>query len=299
MAVMSAARLTQLWEKDLTKEFFDEYQRWDQQALKVFNVTTNDEDHYIKEGLMASLGSAPSVNDGQAFPFDAYFQGPEKTVLFNEYGMAVQATRVMMEDDRHGIMRQFSRELGKALNYTVELQGWDLINSGFGTSRVGLDGKALFSSTHPMYGPQGGAISNLLTGSLSKVNLQAAIDNFTTLTNERNIPIMASNKYLLLIHPKNRWMAEILNASPYDPDSAGNAVNPVKDFFTYMIVPFFTSTTEWALVDKGMFDLRWIWRRNVKFEPAIDFITGNTLWKGHMRALSTFFNWRGVEGSAG
>ena len=299
MAVMSAARLSQLWEKDLTREFFDEYERWPAIITDVAHVTENTTDHYIKEGLLTSFGAAPQVYDGQAFPFDAFYQGPEKIVYFNEYGFSAQATRVMIEDDRQDIMTKISREMAKAMAYTIELQGWDLINSGFGTSRVGLDSQALFASAHPMYGPQGGAISNLLTGSLSKLNMQAAIDKYANLVNERNIPIYSMPPFLLLCHPQNRWMAEILGGSEYDPDSAGNAINPVKSKFDYKIVPFFTSTTEWALLDQQMHDLRWIWRRKIKFEGVPDFITGNKIWKTHMRALATFFHWRGCVGSAG
>lgn len=299
MAIMSAARLSQLWEKDLTREFFDEYSRWPSIVTNVLHTTSNDKDHYIKEGLMTSFGAAPQVYDGQAFPYDALYQGPEKTVYFNEYGFAAQATRVMMEDDRQDIMKQVAREQAKAMAYTIELQGWDLINSGFSTSRLGLDSKALFSASHPLYGPQGGTASNLLTGSLSKLNLQAAIDKFANLVNERNIPIYAMPPFTLLIHPNNRWMAEILGGSELDPDSAGNAVNTVKGKFQYKMVPFFTSTTEWALIDQQMHDMRWIWRRKIKYEPAVDFITGNVLWKSHMRALATFYHWRGVVGSAG
>jgi hypothetical protein len=296
---MSAARLSQLWEKDLTKEFYDEYERWPSIVTDVLHVTNNDKDHYIKEGLMTSFGAASQVYDGQAFPFDAMYQGPEKIVYFNEYGLAAQATRVMMEDDRQDIMTKIAREQAKAMAYTIELQGWDLINSGFGTSRVGIDSQALFSSAHPMYGPQGGTLSNLLTGSLSKLNLQAAIDKYAGLQNERAIPIYAQPPFLLLIHPTNRWMAEILGGSEYDPDSASNAINVVKGKFEFKLVPFFASTTQWALLDEEMHDLRWIWRRQIKYEGVPDFITGNKLWKAHMRALATFFHWRGTVGSAG
>lgn len=299
MAVMSAARLTQLWEKDLSAEFFDEYERWPSIVTDVLNTTSNGTDHYIKEGLLTSFGAAPQVYDGQAFPFDALYQGPEKTVYFNEYGFAAQATRVMMEDDRRGEMKKIAREQAKSMAYTIELQGWDLINSGFGTSRLGIDSTALFSASHPLYGPAGGTASNLLTGSLSKLNMQAAVDAFAALVNERNIPIYAMPPFTLLIHPYNRWMAEILGMSEKDPDSGGNAVNPVKGKFTYKMVPFFTSSTVFVLLDEKMHDLRWIWRRAIKYEPAVDFITGNVLWKAHMRALATFFHWRGALGSAG
>lgn len=299
MSVMSAARLSQLWEKDLTKEFFDEYTRWPGIATDFLHVSSNDSDHYIKEGLMTSFGSAPQVSDGQAFPFDALYQGPEKTVYFNEYGFAAQATRVMMEDDRKDIMKKIAREQAKSMAYTIELQAWDLINSGFGTSRLGIDSKALFSASHPLYGPQGGTASNLLTGSLSKLNLQSGIDKFANLVNERNIPIYAMPPFTLTIHPNNRWMAEILGGSELDPDSAGNAINPVKSKFNYKLVPFLTSSTVWTLSDAKMHDLRWIWRRKIKYEPAVDFITGNVLWKAHMRALASFFHWRGIVGSAG
>jgi hypothetical protein len=299
MGIMSAARLYQSWEKDLTKEFFDEYDRWPSSVTGVLRTSKNGSDHYIKEGLMASFGAAPAVQDGQAFPFDAFYQGPEKTVYFNEYGFAAQATRVMMEDDRQDIMKKVAREQAKSLAYTIELQGWDLINSGFGTTRLGLDSKALFSATHTLYGPQGGTFSNLLTGSLSKLNLQAAIDKFANLVNERNIPIYSMPPFTLIIHPTNRWMAEILGGTEYDPDSANNAINPVKGKFTFKLVPFLTSQTTWALLDMKQHDLRWVWRRMIQYEGTKDFITGNVLWKAHMRALATFFHWRGTVGSAG
>jgi len=300
MALMSAARLTQLWEKDLTREFFDEYDRWPSIITDFAHVSDDNESHYIKEGLMTSFGSAPTVYDGQAFPYDALYQGPEKTVYFAEYGFAVQATRVMMEDDRHDIMKKITREQAKAMAYTIELQGWDLINSGFvTTTRTGLDSAALFSASHTAYGPGGSTQSNLLTGSLSKLNMQAAVDKFANLTNERGIPVYAMPPFELVIHPQNRWMAEILGASEYDPDSAANAINPIKGKFTFRIVPFLTSTTTWVVADKRMHDLRWIWRRHIKYEPAVDFITGNVLWKAHMRALATFFHWRGLVGSTG
>ena len=300
MAVMSAARLTQLWEKDLTHEFFDEYGRWPAAATSFLHASDNGEDHYIKEGLMTSFGSAPQVFDGQAFPYDALYQGPEKIVYFNEYGFAAQATRVMMEDDRKDIMVKVAKEQAKAMAYTIELQGWDLINSGFvTTARTGIDSLALFSASHPLYGPQGGTSSNLATGALGKLSVQAAIDKFAALVNERNIPIHAMPPFELIVHPTNRWMAEILGASESDPDSAGNAINPVKGKFTYKMTPFLTSSGVWVLSDRKMHDLRWIWRRHIKYEPAVDFITGNVLWKAHMRALATFFHWRGVVGSSG
>ncbi len=297
--LMTAARLTQLWEKDLTREFVDEYERWPPMITDVAHTSTNSKDHYIKEGLMATFGAAPQVADGQAFPFDNLYQGPEKIVYFNEYGLAVQATRVMIEDDRLDVMKSITREMAKAMAYTIELQGWDLINSGFSGTRVGLDSQVLFSASHPAYGPGGSTQSNLLTGSLSKLNMQAAIDKFAQLTNERGIPIYLMPPFELVIHPTNRWMAEILGASEYDPNSASNAVNPVKGKFTYRLVPFLTSTTTWALLHDGTHDLRWVTRRPVRFESVPDFITGNKLWKAHMRALATFFHWRGIVGSSG
>jgi hypothetical protein len=197
-------------------------------------------------------------------------------------------------------MKKVAREQAKAMAYTMELQGWDLINSGFGTTRTGIDSAALCSASHPgTYGPGGATQSNLLTGSLSKLNVQSGMDKFAQLNNERGIPVYAMPPFTLIIHPTNRWMAEILGASEKDPSSAGNAVNPVKGKFNYKMVPFLTATGSFVLLDMKMHDLRWVWRRHIKYEPAIDFITGNVLWKAHMRSLATFFHWRGVVGSAG
>jgi hypothetical protein len=54
------------------------------------------------------------------------------------------------------------------MRYSQELKEWDLFNSAFSTSRLGIDGKALIATDHPSYGQPGVTHSNLVTGSLSR-----------------------------------------------------------------------------------------------------------------------------------
>jgi len=153
MATMTTGTLDQSYRQDFEKVFMDNYTRRSPEYTQVFNVSRNNEDHYIREGHGWKLGAAMELSEGGAIPYESYEQGNEKTVQFTEYGLGAQVSNVLLEDDRHGVVRDAMAELGRSMNYTQDLKGWDVLNSGFNTTaRSGVDDKALFASDHPLFG---------------------------------------------------------------------------------------------------------------------------------------------------
>lgn len=272
--------------------FFDGYQRQPEEYPAVANVST-ESTHFIKEGDMIGLGAMQEMHENQAIPYERFEQGNDKTVYFTNYGLGVQMSRDMYDDDLTGHMRRPMLELGKSANYTKDLKFWDVINSGEDAgARVGLDGEALFVNDHPVQGT-GGTLSNIVDAAISKTSLEAACDLLEGLTNENGVPIVYKPK-LLVIPYQQRWIVKELIESELDPESANNAINPLRHVgLKYMVVHYLTDSNACYLF-AGEHDLRFMWRRQAAFKGTDDFNTEAALFKGSMRFQTTFFRWRGV-----
>ena len=294
MAVMATGGFSQLLSKDFEKIFFDNYRRNEKEWQRTAKVETGD-GAYHREGELLGLTGFQPKGEGQPVPFEQFKQGPEKTVYYDEFGLGVQVTQVMYEDDQTGYMRQAMSELGKAASYTQDLRFWDLLNSGSTAgSTVGINGEILFSDTQPLLGEAGGTYSNVINGSLSKTTLEAAIDLFEGMVNENGIPIAMGPPYKLLIPYQLKWKAKELMLSQLDPESANNTINTVNDEgISYEIVHYLTDANTCFLVSNEH-DLRHIWRRNVNFKSWDDPNTGNAVFKGDYRSQDTFYRWRGA-----
>jgi hypothetical protein len=300
MSLMTTANLQKLWVQDFDKIYMDQYKLVPAQSPDIFNSEDKMGMHYVRRGLQTPLGALQSMNEGNGIPFDSLLDGPEKTVYPAKYGLQVQATFEAMQDDRQGILKQSLAYLAQSQRYTIELAAWDVLNSGFGTTKVGVDGLALFSASHTLYGVPGGTFSNLATGSLSRATLQNAIKLMHTLVDERKKPIIMEPA-VLVVHPNLEWKAKELLMSPYDPETANRNINPIYGIgLSYYVSRFVTSETAWFLLtEKAFHDLRIIWFTKPKNNSYTDENVEAMIFKVSMRFLATFWNWRGVVGSTG
>jgi phage major head subunit gpT-like protein len=280
----------------LTPEFdkivFDEYERQPEEYSRVANISTSDQ-HFIKEGDMIGLGALREMHENEAIPFERFEQNNDKTIYFTNFGLGVQVSRNMYEDDLTGHMRKPMSELGKSAAYTRELKFWDLLNSGEdAAARVGLDGEPLFDNAHPL-GGDADTLDNLISGSLSKTTLESAIESIYGLKNERGIPIVYKPS-LLVIPYQQKWIARELIESELDPESANNAVNALRgEGLRFMVSHYLTDSNACYLL-ASEHDLRFIVRREMQFKGTDDYNTDAALFKVTGRFQTTFFDWRGV-----
>jgi phage major head subunit gpT-like protein len=290
---MTTGGFANLLTPEFEKIFFDEYNRRPEEYRSVANMSSHD-GNFIKEGDMVGLGAMQEMHENQAIPYERFEQGNDKTVRFTNFGLGVQVSRNMYDDDETGHMKKPMGDLGKSAAYTRDLKFWDLLNSGeSAAARVGLDGEALFSGTHPVQGVPGDTLSNLVNAALSKTSLETAIERLEGLTNEKGIPIVYKPKTLIVPY-QQKWIARELIDSELDPESANNAVNAVKpEGLTYMVSHYLTDSNACYLV-ADEHDLRFIWRKPAAFAGKDDFNTDAALFKGTMRFQTTFFHWRGV-----
>jgi hypothetical protein len=302
MPVQTTQNAQLSWMRDLDKLALDSYTRYQPLYPKVCNVWTEPKKHYVKKGNMATLGAAVELGQGGAITFDAFKDGATKTSYFSKFGLGMQLTEEAEDDDINGMLANVGGEIGKSMAYTAELKAWDLLNSGFLTSRLGLDSVALFSASHPLYGATSVTKSNIISGALSRTTIQTGIGAIKLLVNEQNIPIVVNRPFVVVAHPSQEWLLREIVGSQFQPETANNAINPLYGYnMSWMTSPFLSSTAYWFLIAKDVTPqpLEFVWRKKVQSEGSVDFNTGNRLWKQTCRYLTTVFYGRGIMGSTG
>jgi len=246
---------------------------------------------YEEAAYAAGMGLYPHKPEGQPIEYDEFTQGPTKRWTHKTFALGVKLTEELIEDslypDVPTEMRQLTEELGKSAAETLAILGWDMINDGpTGTNHVDANGDALFLNTHT--GINGATWSNLLTpaADLSATALQTAIDNFeTTKDDTGRYQILKAGA--IIVHPNNAWKAKELLNSAFDPESANNAVNTLKERNLSLIVsPYLTDTDAFTLMADAanrMYGMIAFMRRKLTFAKDGDFETGDSKFKGTFR----------------
>lgn len=295
---MVTGAFSYLVSRDYEKYFWDEYKRAPLEYTKVFHKDPID-GSYEKEAEAAGLTKLLEMGEGEAIPFENFEQGNEKEFNPKNFGLATQITRNMYEDDQSKIMKKTHAELGYAARAAQEIEAWDVLNTGSSTTnRTGIDSKALFADNHATIKGSGTIDNNATSAALSVSSLQTMYNHFEKMVNEVNQPA-PMKPWLLIIPPELRWQAETLLLSEYDPEDANMRYNTVgTKGLQFFIGHWLTSTSAWFVLSKEH-DLRFRWRRPVKYEATDDFNTGNVLSKATARFVADFANFRGAYYNAG
>ena len=208
---------------------------------------------YEESAYYGSLGLFPVKPEGENIAYDEMVQGPTKRWTHRTFGLGIRITEELIEDSLYDDLptefESFGRELGESSNETLEVLVHDMINSGTGTATHtdGL-GVAIFSTGKTRL--RGGTWDNLLSpaSDLSATSLQAALDAFeNTRDDAGKIQIIKAKE--IWVAPANAWKAKELLNSAYDPESANNSVNTIKERNLQLVVsPFLTDTDAFTLV---------------------------------------------------
>jgi len=246
---------------------------------------------YEEAAYAGGLGIFPHKPEGEAITYDEILQGPTKKWVHKTYSLGIKLTEELIEDslypDIPTQMRSLTEELGKAARETKALLIWDMFNNITATTNhTGADSLALVSASHTYI--TGGTWSNLLSpaADLSATSLQTAIDNFEQIKDESDRYQNIKARYII-VNPANAWKAKEILQSGYDPESANNAINTLKERNLQLIVtPYYTDTDAFTLVAEPanrMSGLIAFDRRKLAFAKDGDFETGDAKFKGSFR----------------
>ena len=242
---------------------------------------------YEEAAYYAGFGMVAGKGEGEAIVYDEMVQGPTKRWTHRTFGLGCRITEELIEDslypDLPAEMESFTRELGVASRETLNVLTFDIFNSGTATtSHTGGDGLAIFSAAHTLL--RGGTWSNLIapTADLSATTLQTAIDNFENQKDDTGKWARNKAKYIL-VNPSNAWKAKELLNSGYDPESAENAINTLKERNLQLVsTPYYTDQDAFTLISKPAHSnagLIAYLRRKVTFAKDGDFDTGDAMFK--------------------
>ena len=246
---------------------------------------------YEESAYWAGLGLFPFKPEGQSIDYDDMVEGPTKRWSHRTFGLGVKITEELIEDslydDLPTEMESITRELGTSANETLEVLTHDIINSGTATtSHTDGLGNAIFSTGKARL--RGGTWDNLLSpaSDLSATSLQATLDTFeNTRDDTGKIQIIRAKE--IWVNQANAWKAKELLNSAYDPESANNSINALKERNLQLVVsPFLTDTDAFTLMadpphaNGGIIAYL---RRPVTFAQDGDFETGDAKFKGTFR----------------
>lgn len=246
---------------------------------------------YEEAAYAAGLGLMAHKPEGESITYDEMIQGPTKRWIHKTYALGIKLTEELIEDalypDIPTEMRSLTEELGRSADETLTSLAWDMLNNGTATTyHTGADALALFSASHTSLG--GDVWSNLLSpaSDLSATALQTAIDNFETTKDDAGRYQVLKAKYII-VNPSSAWKAKELLSSAYDPESANNAVNTIKERNLQLIVsPFYTDTDAFTLMAEPanrMSGIIAFMRRKLTFAKDGDFETGDFKAKASLR----------------
>jgi len=258
-----------------------------EQLWKRLAKTKNSKRAYEESAYWAGLGLIPIKPEGQPIDYDDPVQGPTKRWSHRTYGLGVRITEEMIEDSLYpDIPTEFGQmtgELGSSCNETLEVLAHDIINSGTGTSTHtdGLGG-AIFATGKTLL--RGGTWDNLLSpaSDLSATALQASLDTFENQRDDTGkIQIIRAKE--IWVNQANAWKAKELLNSAYDPESANNSINALKERNLQLVVsPFLTDTDAFTLMADPPHNNGGViayMRRKVTFAQDGDFETGDAKFK--------------------
>ena len=257
------------------------------QLVEAAGSIKNSKRMFEEHAYFTGLGNVPGKGEGENIVYDEMLQGPTKRWTHRTFGLGVRITEELIEDalypDIPTEMGAITGELGSSSRETVNSLVFDLINSGTGTSsHTAGDGLALFSASHTNI--RGGVWNNLLSpaADLSATTLQTAIDDFeNTLDDSGKFQQLRAE--WILTNPSNAWKAKELLNSTYDPESANNAVNTLKERNLKLFsTPYATDTDAFTMLSRppnANTGIIFFWRRKVTFARDGDFNTGDALFK--------------------
>jgi phage major head subunit gpT-like protein len=273
---------------------------------KVFRMMTSVKS-IEQSSEIVGLSTFAQVAEGANVRYDEAMPGFSKTYTHVQFGLGFRISRIMVDDDKFGIINKLASDLGRSARETKELEAVTDFNNGFSGSFLGPDGKALFATDHPLV-KSGGVQTNkaAVAADLSISALELALTDFRLMKDPTGKRIRVKPQKLL-IPAELEFVASEMLYSPMRSDTANNAINAFKHrigvgaFDEVMIWEYLSDPDSWFIsASKEDIELRWYDREAFNTIHDVDFDSRSIKTAGWMRfshGWSSPFGLYGVEGA--
>lgn len=276
------------------------YARFPEEFSEVFRMESSSRS--IEQTTeITGFGQMSVVPEGENTRYDEALPAFNKTYNHAQYSLGFKCTRVAMDDDKFGVVRKLSTELGRSAAETKEVTAAAVFNNGFTLSN-GPDGLPLFSAAHLLVG--GGTQSNKLSYATDPdvTSMQLALSAMRKSVDHRGKLQRIPPRKAIFPADLEFVGAELLGG-PDRPDTANHTINAFRrrsgmpSFDSWMVWDYLTDPHAWFIeADQEDTELRFYWREKFNTVHDIDFDSRSTKTAGWMRFSVGFNGFYGVFG---
>lgn len=299
MSIASRAGFPKHLDGDINRIFFNEYKAYAKEYDKIAKIVPAPAGDHFTEAELSSIGAVREKAEGTAIEFATPVEGNEVTRRYTAFGLAIQITFEMMQDDLFKNFMKLPAELGKSAAYKCETAFFDLFNSGFSVHEA-WDGNEIFEDSARTTLLSGESLNNAISAaSLSETSLMAMFEYFDSTIDTAGRPVTCTPR-TLLVPTALRGQANVLLKTANKPGSMDNDINTVRDYggWGIHISRHLTSATAYFVLSDEH-DFRFMWKNPVQLEAGDDLLTKNAIWALYMRFATFCNNPIGACGNAG
>ena len=295
MAVITTGSFPKFLWPGLNAIWGNTYNEHTEEMPQLFDIHTSNM-NYEEDVEEPGFGLASSVGEAGAVPYVGTSQGTLTRYTHVEYKLGFIITRAERDDnlyEKRGARR--AGALAFSFRQTEENIGANVYNRAQTSGYNGGDGVVLSSTAHPtLNGTQSNRLATAADASETSIeDLCIQIMNATD-TNGLKIGIMP--KSLIVPPALGPEMTRILE-SQLQNDSANNAVNAIKamGLIPQLVINHYLTDTDAFFIRTNIQDgMKWFWRVRTEFAQDGDFDTDNLKFKGYMRAIAGWSDFRGL-----
>ena len=300
MAAISRAQLLKELLPGLNYLFGIDYARYGEEWKELFEIESSERS-FEEELKLSGFGAAPVKNEGQALRYDTAQEAWATRYTHETIALGFSITEEAIEDNLYdSLAARYTKALARAMAYTKEIKGANVLNNAFNSAYAGGDGQALCSANHPLV--SGATISNVpaTASDLNETSLENAVIQMSLWTDERGLLIAAKPKKLV-IPPALQYVATRLLSTQLRVGTTDNDVNAIVNNGSipggYTINHFLTDTNNFFLLTDVPNGMKHFVRAPLSKSMDGDFDTGNARYKARERYSFGFSDPLAVWGS--
>ena len=301
MAISRAQLLKELL-PGLNALFGMEYSRYGEEHKEVYEQETSER-AFEEEVKLSGVSAAPVKAEGEAISYDNAQEAWTARYNHETIAMGFSITEEAVEDNLYdSLSARYTKALARAMAYTKQVKGADVLNRAFNASYTYGDGVTLCSTSHPLV--SGGTNSNRpsTASDLNETSLENAIIQISNWTDERGLLVAARPKKLI-IPADLTFVATRLLKSENRVATSDNDINAIKSDGAipggYSVNHFLTDTNAWFLTTDIPNGLKHFVRAPMATSMDGDFDTGNARYKARERYSFGVSDPLGIFGSPG
>jgi hypothetical protein len=299
---MSRAQLLKELLPGLNALFGLEYKQYGEEHKEIFEQETSERS-FEEEVKLSGFAAAPVKNEGAAIAYDNAQEAYTARYNHETIAMGFSITEEAMEDNLYdSLSARYTKALARAMAYTKQVKGANILNRAFNASYTYGDGVVLCSTAHPLV--SGGTNSNRPTtaSDLNETSLESAIIQISNWTDERGL-LVAGKPKKLVIPPDLMFIAQRLLKTEGRVGTADNDINAVRSMGVipggFSVNHYLTDTNAWFITTDIPNGLKYFIRTPMSTSMDGDFDTGNARYKARERYSFGVSDALGIFGSPG